>query len=195
MSNSNQDKLPPNQFIKNKILKWGSDHRGIVKHLPEVNREKWHLIIDGLVEHPQDLSWDQFNALPMVESISDFHCVETWSVLNQKWTGVPFSEIIKIVNPKPEAKFVWFECADGYTTSLPIDDLKSEENILAIKLNGELLDQGYGGPLRLVVPQKYAYKSAMYLVKISFIEKDKLGFWEQRGYSNSADVWKDDRYS
>lgn len=195
MSNSNEGKLPPNQFMKNKILKWGKDHRGIVKNLPEVDRENWHLIIDGLVEHPLKLSWNRFNELPMKESISDFHCVETWSVLNQKWTGVPFSEIIKIVKPKPEAKFVWFECADGYTTSLSIEDLKGEENILAIKLNGELLDQGYGGPLRLVIPQKYAYKSAMYLNRITFIENDRLGFWEQRGYSNSADVWRDDRYS
>ena len=194
-SSTKDDKLPPKQYVRNRILKWGTEHPGISKRQPEINREKWHLIIDGLVESPQNFTWDQLNQLPMVESTSDFHCVETWTVPNQKWIGVPFKEIVKLVKPKKEAKFVWIECADNYTTSLPIEELLPDENILAIKLNGELLDQGYGGPLRLVAPQKYAYKSAMYITKITFIEKDELGYWEQRGYSNTADVWKNDRYS
>jgi DMSO/TMAO reductase YedYZ molybdopterin-dependent catalytic subunit len=126
----------------------------------------------------------------LVESTSDFHCVETWSVFDQHWEGLPFNRLVAMVQPAPEAKYVFFTSADGYTTSLTLDELSADENLLAVKLNGEFLDQGYGGPLRLVVPQKYAYKSAMYVTRITFTDSKELGYWETRGYSDTADVWK-----
>ncbi|OLS12927.1 MAG: molybdopterin binding oxidoreductase [Promethearchaeota archaeon CR_4] len=161
--------------------------------LPDVNRDTWRLTVDGLVETSKTFTWGEFLQLPLLKSTSNFHCVETWSVLAQRWEGLPFSHLVKIVQPKPLAKYAWFECADGYTTSLSLEELAADENFLAIKLNGELLDQDYGGPLRLVVPQKYAYKSAMYITHITFTAQKELGYWEQRGYSDTADIWTDDR--
>lgn len=187
--------LPPRQHVRGKILKWGSQHPGIIDTLPEVNRDTWKLVVDGQVEQPQTFTWAEFLGLPLVESTSDFHCVETWSVLNQRWEGLRFNELVKRVRPKAGATYAWFECADGYTTSLSLEELAADENLLAIKLNGELLDQAYGGPLRLVVPQKYAYKSAMYVNHITFTVEKELGYWEQRGYSDTADIWTDDRFS
>lgn len=187
--------LPPKQHEVDEILRWGEDHPGITDKQPKVNHEDWQLEITGLVENPKTYTWEEFNEIPMIKSTSDFHCVETWSVRDQIWDGVPVVEIMEIVQPKAEAKYVWIECGDGYTTSLSIADLIEEENLLAVKLNGELLDRGTGGPLRLVVPQKYAYKSAMYIEKIVFTDTKELGYWEKRGYSDTADVWENDRYS
>ncbi len=99
-----------------------------------------------------------------------------------------------IVKPKFNAKYVWFECADGYTTSLPLEDLSRDDIILAHKLNDQDLSQPLGGPVRLVVPEKYAYKSPMWIIQISFIKEKRLGYWESGIYSDTADVWKNDRY-
>ncbi len=105
-----------------------------------------------------------------------------------------FKEIEKLVRPKPTAQAVTFECADSYTTSLFREELSGDDVLLATKLNGEPLEEGYGFPVRLVVPSKYAYKSALWVVHVSFTRNKELGFWERRGYSDSADVWKNDRF-
>ncbi len=189
------NRLPPRQHVRGKILRWGSQHPGIVSPLPALKRDTWRLVVDGHVEKPRTFTWTEFLQLPLVESISDFHCVESWSVFDQRWEGLRFNQLMKIVQPRSMANYAWFESADGYTTSLSLEELAADENLLAIKLNGELLDQGYGGPLRLVVPQKYAYKSAMYVNHITFTTEKELGYWELRGYSDTADVWKDDRFS
>jgi DMSO/TMAO reductase YedYZ molybdopterin-dependent catalytic subunit len=99
------------------------------------------------------------------------------------------------VKPKENAKFVTFECADGYTTSLSLEELSGDDIILAYKLNGQFLEEGLGAPLRLVVPSKYAYKSAMWITRVKFTSKKEMGYWESRGYSDTADVWKNDRFS
>lgn len=114
--------------------------------------------------------------------------------MNNKWEGIPFKTIFKIVKPKENAKYVTLECDDGYTTSLPLSDLLEDKVLLAYKLNDNPLPPERGGPLRLVVPQKYAYKSAMWLRKIKFTSRQELGYWETRGYSNTADPWKEERY-
>jgi DMSO/TMAO reductase YedYZ molybdopterin-dependent catalytic subunit len=133
--------------------------------------------------------------LPSIESVSDFHCVEGWSVLDCRWEGTPFKTILKLVKPKETARFVTFECADGYTTSLTLEELSEVNVLLAYKLNGERLAEGYGFPLRLVVPDKFAYKSALWLTRIRFTAEKELGYWEKRGYSDTADVWKNDRFT
>ena len=133
-------------------------------------------------------------ALSKTVSISDFHCVEGWSVLDCKWEGVRISEIEKLVKPKAVAKAVTFESADSYTTSLFREELCGEDVLLAYKLNDQVLEEGYGFPVRLVVPSKYAYKSALWVVHLQFTRGKDLGFWERRGYSDSADVWKNDRF-
>ena len=132
--------------------------------------------------------------LPKTVSISDFHCVEGWSVLDCKWEGVKIKDIEKIVKPNDAACAVTFDSADNYRTSLFREELAGDDVLLAYKLDHELLEEGLGAPVRLVVPSKYAYKSALWVVHLRFTLGKELGFWERRGYSDSADVWKNDRY-
>lgn len=187
-------KLPPKQRPIDSIMRWGIDHPGIVPNLPKISKEEWKLRVDGEVENPVTLNWSEFMNLPQTEVISDFHCVETWSVLDQKWKGVLFKDLVSQVKPKSTAKYVWFESFDTYTTSLPFESLMDNDVILAHMLNDKELSQPLGGPMRLVVPKLYAYKSPMWLNLIRFIPEDKLGYWELGIYSNTADPWRDDRF-
>jgi len=127
--------------------------------------------------------------------LSDFHCVEGWSVLKCRWEGVRFTSLIDLVKPKATAKYATFECADGYTTSLTLEELSGDDVVLAYKLNGNYLEDDIGALMRLVVPSKYAYKSAMWITRIKFTSRKEMGYWEVRGYSDTADVWKNDRFS
>jgi len=188
-------KLPPDQQVTDRILRWGIDHPGITSTNPQLKLETYTLTIDGEVENPVKLSWDDFMQLPKSVSVSDFHCVEGWSVLDCKWEGVRIRDIEKLVKPKDVAKAVTFECADSYTTSLFREELYGDDVLLAYKLNGEVLEEGYGFPVRLVVPSKYAYKSALWVVHLRFTRGKELGFWERRGYSDNADVWKNERFN
>ena len=187
-------KLPPNQRAVKSILRWGIDHPGIVQRLPNISKDMWELVVAGEVENPVKFNWASFLKLPQTVSVSDFHCVETWSVLDQKWEGVLFKDLVEYVKPKDTASHVWFESYDTYTTSLPLETLMEEDVILAHKLNEEDLPASLGGPMRLVVPKLYAYKSAMWVNKIEFLQEDRLGYWESGFYSNTADIWKNDRY-
>lgn len=191
---SEKNKLPPGQSATNRILRWGIDHPGIASVNPHINLETYNLVIDGEVEKPVTLKWADFIRLPISVSVSDFHCVEGWSVVDCQWEGVKFKEIEKLVKPKSVARAATFECADSYTTSLFREELLNENVLLAYKLNGEVLEEGYGFPVRLVVPSKYAYKSALWVNHVRFTRGKELGFWERRGYSDSADVWKNERF-
>jgi len=188
-------KLPPNQEATDRLLRWGIDHPGITSTIPQLKLETYTLTIDGEVENPVKLSWNDFMKLPKTISVSDFHCVEGWSVVNCKWEGVHIREIENVVKPKDVAKAVTFECADSYTTSLFREELSGDDVLLAYKLNGQVLEEGYGFPVRLVVPNKYAYKSALWVVHLRFTRGKELGFWERRGYSDNADVWKNQRFN
>lgn len=187
-------KLPPNQRWIDHILKWGIEHPGTQSQLPDVAQNDWLLVVNGEVNEPVELTWSDFLELEQVTSISDFHCVETWSVEDQKWEGVRFSTLMKRVKLTNKAKYALFESYDGFTTSLPLSELTGDDIILAHMLNDEPLPQPLGGPMRLVVPHKYAYKSPMWLRIITFSVRDKLGYWERGAYSNNADPWKNDRY-
>jgi DMSO/TMAO reductase YedYZ molybdopterin-dependent catalytic subunit len=190
----NNKKLPPDQEATDHILRWGTEHPGITSTNPQIDLETYTLTIEGEVEHPVTLTWKEFLALPQTTSISDFHCVEGWSVLDCKWEGVRIRDIEALVKPRAVAMAVTFESADGYTTSLYRTELSGDEVLLAHKLNNEVLEEGWGFPVRLIVPSKYAYKSALWVTKLRFTRNKELGFWEKRGYSDSADVWKNDRF-
>jgi DMSO/TMAO reductase YedYZ molybdopterin-dependent catalytic subunit len=187
--------LPPGQKPIKHHLRWGKDHPTIGVPVPKIDLESWTLVVDGEVEKPLRLCWSDIQKLPKVESVSDFHCVEGWSVLGCRWEGIRFKHIVDLAKPKENAKFVSFRCADGYTTSLPLEELLKDNVLLAYKLDGKFLEEGLGAPLRLVVPDKYGYKSAMWLLKIKFTSKRELGYWESRGYSDAADVWKNNRFA
>ncbi|MBS7633023.1 molybdopterin-dependent oxidoreductase [Candidatus Bathyarchaeota archaeon] len=188
-------RLPPGQTPIKRLLRWGIDHPGIVSRLPEVDLKNWTLTVDGEVEKRMKLGWEEFLRLPMVVSVSDFHCVEGWSVLGCRWEGVRFREIVNLVQPKESARFVVFECLDGYSTSLALGDLMGDDVVLAYMLDGKPLEPSLGFPVRLVVPDKYAYKSALWVSRITFSAEKALGYWEKRGYSDTADVWKNDRFA
>ena len=194
-SNSDDARLPPGQRWTDRILRWNVDHPGIVPENPKLDLESWKLTVDGEVENSVTLTWKDLLALPSHESTSDFHCVEGWSVANRKWFGVKFHTLAELVKPKPDAKHVFFTCMDGYTTSLDLADLLEDDVILAYRHDGKPLEESLGAPLRLVVPKKYAYKSAMWIERITFMKTKKLGYWEERGYSDTADAWKNDRYA
>lgn len=187
--------LPPGQKSIQRLLRWGKDHPTIGGSVPKIDIRKWFLTVDGDVKKPLKLSWNDLQKLPTAESVSDFHCVEGWSVLGLKWEGIRFKQMVKMVEPEKAAKFVSFECADKYTTSLSLEELLEDNVLLAYKLNGRFLEEGIGAPLRLIVPDKYAYKSAMWVTKIRFTSKKITGYWERRGYSDTADAWKNDRFS
>jgi len=190
-----QKKLPPDQTATDRILRWGSNHPGITTTNPKLKQESYTLTIEGEVENPVKLGWNDFMQLPKTVSMSDFHCVEGWSVLDCKWEGVRLKDIEKLVKPKDVAKAITFECADNYTTWFFPQELAGDDVILAYKINGELLEEGLGAPVRLIVPSKYAYKSGLWVVSLRFTRDKELGFWERRGYSDSADVWRNDRFN
>jgi DMSO/TMAO reductase YedYZ molybdopterin-dependent catalytic subunit len=187
-------RLPPGQRPIKLILRWGIDHPGIISSSPKINTETYVLTIDGELKNPVKLRWGEVLQLPKSMSVSDFHCVEGWSVLGCKWEGVRLKDIMRLVKPLDTAKAVTFECADNYTTSLFLSELEGEYVLLAYGLNGEPLEEGLGFPLRLIVPSKYAYKSALWVTSLHFTRGKDLGSWERRGYSDTADVWKNDRF-
>jgi len=182
-------RIPPGQRA---VSKFPVLHVGPV---PEFDPETWDFTVEGLVENPVSLSYEEFLKLPKAVSVSDFHCVTGWSRLDNRWEGVLFKTVFDLVRPLREAKYVTVVAEGNYTTSLPLEDLLDDRVLLAYKLDDKPLEPRHGGPLRLVVPKKYAYKSAKWVRKLRFTEEQELGYWEMRGYSDKADPWKEERYS
>ena len=182
-------RIPPNQRITSNFPVL--HYRSVLTFDPKT----WDFRVEDLVHNPVKLTYYEFLKLPKTVSISDFHCVTGWSRLDNKWEGVLFKTICDLVKPLKEARYVKIACEDEYTTSLPIADLLDPEVILAYELHDKPLPAEHGGPLRLVVPKKYAYKSAKWVRRLRFTRDQELGFWETRGYSNTADPWKEERYA
>jgi len=159
-----------------------------------IDKEKYKLEISGLVTNNIILSYEDILKLPQVKLKCNIHCVTTWSILNTLWQGVQTEEIIKLVKPLEKAKFIIAHSYDGYTTNIPMDYFSKIDSIIAIKYMNEDIPHHYGGPVRLLIPSLYFWKSAKWLKKIEFIEKDQKGYWEQRGYHNTGNPWKEERY-
>ena len=162
---------------------------------PEIPLDEWKLSLDGLVEKPAALSWADFGALPQVDDVSDFHCVTTWSKYDCRWGGVAFTTLYELVQPKPGAQFVYFTSYDGYSTNVPLALCLDDDVLIATRFDGAPLAREHGGPARVIIPKLYAWKGAKFVSGITFLAEDKLGFWEVRGYSNTADPWKEERYA
>jgi DMSO/TMAO reductase YedYZ molybdopterin-dependent catalytic subunit len=168
---------------------------------PQVSLSSWSLDVGGLVENPVKLDWDRFMALPQVEDVSDFHCVTTWSRFDNHWRGVRFRTLAELVIPRPEARYVSCTGSDvepgssiPYTTNLPLSRAVEKDVLLVHEWEGKPLPPEHGGPCRMITPRLYAWKGAKWIRKIDFLARDMLGFWEVRGYSNSAEPWLNDRY-
>jgi DMSO/TMAO reductase YedYZ molybdopterin-dependent catalytic subunit len=160
---------------------------------PEFDPATWELRVFGEVENPVALSWGDFRRLPRAEQTSDFHCVTTWSKKDVRWSGVRMADVLALVRPKPTANFVIQHCADGYTTNASVFEASHADALLADGLDGKSLPLAHGGPVRMVIPTLYAWKSAKFLRALEFSARDKPGYWETRGYHNDADPWKEQR--
>ena len=186
---ASRDRLPPGQKLTT-----GFPVLDLGVH-PQIAHADWRLKIDGLVENPTALSWDQFHALPQVEDASDFHCVTTWSKYDCRWGGVAFTTLYELAQPKPEAKFVYFTGYDGYSTNVALAACLDDDVLVATSFDGAPVSLEHGGPARVIIPKLYAWKGSKFVSGITFLAEDKLGFWEVRGYSNGADPWTEDRYA
>jgi DMSO/TMAO reductase YedYZ molybdopterin-dependent catalytic subunit len=169
---------------------------------PNINYDAWRLEVGGLVENPFTLTWDRFMALPQVDDVSDFHCVTTWSRYDNHWQGVRFRTIAEIAVPFEQARFVLCTSYDSmprtdipYTTNLPLARAIEDDVLLVHGWEGRPLPREHGGPCRMITPKLYAWKGAKWIRKIEFRADDYKGFWEVRGYSNTAEPWFNDRYS
>lgn len=183
------DRLPPGQRLTTgfPVLDLGVQ--------PEIPTDQWTLTIDGEVANPVKLDWAAFNALGQVEDVSDFHCVTTWSKFDCRWGGVAFTTLYELVQPRPEAKFVYFTSYDGYSTNASLESCLDDDVLIATRFERSPLPREHGGPARVIIPKLYAWKGAKFIQGIHFLTSDRLGFWEVRGYSNTADPWKEERYS
>jgi len=162
---------------------------------PDISHDRWRLTIDGAVENPVKLKWSEFMALPQTKDISDFHCVTTWSKLNMPWKGVSLLDLAALVHPKEEATHVMCYGYDTYTTNLSLAEALKPDVLLVHTYEGQPLPKEHGGPCRIITPQLYAWKGAKWIKRIEFLNANKLGFWEERGYSDTAYPWRNDRYS
>ncbi len=183
------DRLPPGQKLTDgfPVLDLGVQ--------PDIPLADWQLQLDGLVDQPTTLSWAQLQALPQVEDVSDFHCVTTWSKFDCRWGGVAFTQLYELVRPRPEAKFVSFTSYDGYSTNVALEQCLDDDVLVATSFAGAPVTREHGGPARVIIPKLYAWKGAKFVRSLTFLAEDKPGFWEVRGYSNTADPWTEDRYA
>jgi len=160
---------------------------------PLFDAASWRLSIAGAVENAREWTWPEVLALPQRDLESDWHGEEGWSVRAVRWSGVPLEALLRDARPQPSARFVRFSDGALYDTSLPIEIALQSDVLLATKLSGELLSARHGAPLRLVVASKYAWKSVKWLRRIELVDSDVPGFWERRGWHNSADPWRAER--
>jgi DMSO/TMAO reductase YedYZ molybdopterin-dependent catalytic subunit len=170
--------------------------------LPDVPLADWRLEVGGLCENPFTITWDEFLALPQVEDVSDFHCVTTWSRMDNHWGGVRFRTVAELAVPGPEAAHVLCTGYDHmpgtripYTVNLPLARAVEEDVLLVHTWEGQPLPREHGGPCRMITPKLYAWKGAKWIRRIDFLASDQPGFWETRGYSNSAEPWFEDRFA
>jgi DMSO/TMAO reductase YedYZ molybdopterin-dependent catalytic subunit len=188
-SSPDAERLPPGQHL---VRDWPVLDLG---KQPDVARERWRLKIGGLVERPVHLDWAALMALPQIHARSDIHCVTTWSRYDNDWAGVSTRDLLDIVSPRDEAAFLTLHGYDGYTTNIPLADFAAADAVLAHSWQGKPLTREHGGPVRLVIPHLYFWKSAKWISGIDFLGRDKPGFWEVNGYHMRGDPWAEERYS
>ncbi len=181
-------RLPPNQYITKNWSVLSAEAT------PKFNEKTYRFKVWGAVEHPIELTWRELQELPQITLTADFHCVTTWSLYDNAWTGVSVKEIIKLVQPHEETQFVMAHSWTNYTTNMPYSDFNDDDVIITFQRNGAPISPDHGGPVRLIVPKLYGYKSAKWLDGFEFMPQDQPGFWEIRGYHNHGDPWEEERF-
>jgi DMSO/TMAO reductase YedYZ molybdopterin-dependent catalytic subunit len=196
---TNRHGMPKLPIGQHEVKNWPVLDLGDV---PDIPLASWRLEIGGSVHNPMSLTWNDFLALPQTDEVSDFHCVTTWSRFDNHWRGVRMRDLAELVVPDDEAQFVLFTAYDvqpgtdiPYTTNLPLARATEDDVLLVHTWEGQPLPREHGGPVRVITPKLYAWKGAKWVRRIEFVARDQRGFWELRGYSNTAEPWVNDRYS
>ena len=184
-----QGRVPPGQVLTYKfpVLHYGNT--------PHIDLKDWRLKVWGLVEEPREFTWEELIGLPKQRQVCDIHCVTRWSQLDTVWEGVPFREIVRLVKPTPEGKFVMEHAYGDYTTNMALEELMDDDVLLAFNYDDKPLEPEHGGPLRMLVPKLYFWKSAKWLSGLEFMAENKPGFWEMYGYHMHGDPWTEERFS
>ncbi|HEY7063113.1 MAG TPA: sulfite oxidase-like oxidoreductase [Chloroflexota bacterium] len=182
------DRLPPGQYL---TKGWPVLHYGDV---PRPRLADWTFRVSGLVEQPQEWTYEALLALGRTRVERDVHCVTRWSKFDNVFEGIPFRAVLAAVQPKPEAKYVMVQAEQGFTANVPLDDLDRDTVLFAHTHNGKDLELDHGWPLRLVVPHLYFWKSAKWVRGLEFRAEDAPGFWESYGYHMRGDPWQEQRY-
>jgi DMSO/TMAO reductase YedYZ molybdopterin-dependent catalytic subunit len=189
MTPTDQQRVPPGQRL---VTDFPVLHAGSVMH---VERAAWRLTIDGLVEAPSTLDWQTLLSLPAKVQTSDIHCVTGWTKLETTWKGVPVSQVFQDLLVSPEAEHVVIHAHGGWTTNLPLEELLQDDVLLAYEYEGDPISAEHGGPVRLLVPRLYFWKSAKWIQRIEVTRDEHLGYWERLGYHRLGDPWLEQRYS
>ena len=181
-------RLPPGQHLveTQPVLGSNPDPRSI---------ESWTFYVKGEVEQELEFTWAEFNELDSIEQVSDFHCVTTWSMFDIPWGGVRVSTLLAIAGLTDKARHVVFDCEQGYTTNMDLEEVLKDNVLIATRRFGEDLPAKYGGPARGLIPDRYGYKSGKWVIGLRVLAVDEPGYWETKGYSNTALPWEEDRYS
>lgn len=185
---SPKDRRPPGQRVTEDfpVLDLGIQ--------PNLSEAEWSLSVGGQVENTIKWDWAALMVQPQVEHVNDIHCVTTWSRYDNAWKGVAMRTLLAQVKPRPSAKFLMLKSFDGYSTNVPLADVDRDDVLIAHTWQGKPLARDHGGPVRLVVPHLYFWKSAKWLRHITFMDQDQPGYWEARGYHMRGDPWKEERY-
>ncbi len=181
-------RLPPGQI---ETRKWPVLHYGTV---PRVETSAWRFAVRGAVDHPYTLDWSELLAMPRQETLCDIHCVTRWSRYDNQFEGVSVRALLERAGVQQGARYVLVHAENGFTTNLSLADLDQPANLLALSFGGEPLTPEHGGPVRLVVPHLYFWKSAKWVRGFELMEEDYPGFWEQNGYHMRGDPWQEERY-
>ena len=181
-------RLPPGQKL---VTDWPVLDLGVQ---PRVTTDNFRLDVDGAVEHALHIRWTDLLALPQEDSVSDMHCVTQWSNYDNAWRGISARTLLDAVRPRPDAHHVIFHAHDGYTTNVRLDQFDQPDVFLVHTRNGAPISREHGGPLRVLIPRLYLWKSAKWVNRIEFAAADRPGFWERNGYHNNADPWREERY-
>jgi DMSO/TMAO reductase YedYZ molybdopterin-dependent catalytic subunit len=182
-------RIPPGQHL---TRGWPVLH---AEAIPKFNPETWRFRASGDVEEEMEWTWEELRALPASRFTSDFHCVTGWSKLDNEWEGLAFRELVARVRPLPQATHCLVYAPSGYMANTPLEVLMDEDVLFAWSHGGQSLEPKHGGPMRLVVPKRYGWKSVKWANAVRFVERDVRGFWEERGYHNNAEPWAEERYS
>jgi DMSO/TMAO reductase YedYZ molybdopterin-dependent catalytic subunit len=182
-------RLPPGQVLTQKfpVLTYGGT--------PRIDLNRWRFQVWGLVDEDKEWTWEEFLALPHKTQTCDIHCVTRWSKLDTTWEGLPFTEVYSLLKLKPEAKFVMIHSYGGYTTNMTLEEMLDDDVMFAFNYEGQPLEPEHGGPMRLLVPKLYFWKSAKWVRGLEFLPENRTGFWEMYGYHMHGDPWLSERFS